>query len=176
MACSLDSAHKLSLIAVRRLEGDDAHGAAGPTDDLQGRGDNDGAGRGQKIEIHQAGQAELAVAMHDKMIGERRLEPRRLPGVSADRLDADSKNVALLGEEERRGFVQSGRVRTVLVDVEILGGRLPLRPARAQENPAAGRDPSILALPPFDERHIDQEIRIRRRFRTDIQDARGANE
>jgi hypothetical protein len=49
-------------------DGEDAEGAAGAVDDFEGGGDDDGAGGGQLIEIAEAGEAELAAAVHDAMI------------------------------------------------------------------------------------------------------------
>ena len=64
---------------VRRDECDRADRTAAAADDLQRRGDHHRAGRRQSIEIAEAGQAELAVAVHDVVIRKRRIERRR-PG------------------------------------------------------------------------------------------------
>ena len=51
-----------------RSDGDYAEGAAGTTDDSEGRGDDHGAGGRQLIEIAEAGETELSAAVHDEMI------------------------------------------------------------------------------------------------------------
>ena len=62
-----------------RHKRDCADRTAAAADQLQRRGDDDRAGRRQPIEIAQAGQAELAVAVHDVVIRKRRIESCR-PG------------------------------------------------------------------------------------------------
>src|SRR6185312_8960253 len=57
-------------------------------DELERRGDHHRARRRQLVEIAETRQAELAVAVHRRMVRERRLEGARLPGVGADGLDA----------------------------------------------------------------------------------------
>src|SRR6267142_5106983 len=85
------------------FERNHSHGTAGAIHDLQWRSDHYRAGQRQEIKIGEAGQSELAVAVHYEMIAEGWVETGGLPGVCADSLDADSENVALLGEQER-GF------------------------------------------------------------------------
>ena len=57
-----------------------------PFDDLERRRDHDRAGRRQLVEVAQAGEAELAGAVHDRVIRERRIEvpacPASVPTVS----------------------------------------------------------------------------------------------
>ena len=83
----------------RRLECDHSHGTAGAIHDFEWRSDDNGAGQRQKIEIGQAGQSELAVAVHHEVIAEGRVEAGRLSGICADGLDTNSKHVALFGEK-----------------------------------------------------------------------------
>jgi len=51
-----------------RGDGEDAEGAARAVDNFEGRGDDDGAGGRQLIEIAEAGKAEFSAAVHDEMI------------------------------------------------------------------------------------------------------------
>jgi hypothetical protein len=71
-------------------------------DDLERRGDDDGAGGRQLIQVRQACQAELPRAVHDRVVRERRVERARLAGIGADRLDADAEHVALARQQLRR--------------------------------------------------------------------------
>src|SRR4051812_39991377 len=73
--------------------------AATATDDLQGRGDDDRAGRGQPIQVREAGEAKPARAVHDRVVREGWVEAARLPGVRPDRLDADAEDIPLVGQE-----------------------------------------------------------------------------
>src|SRR5262249_43645771 len=68
---------------------DDPQRAATAVHDLQWRGDDDGSDRRQLIQIAEAREPELAGAVHDRVIRERRIESARLAGVGADRFDAD---------------------------------------------------------------------------------------
>jgi hypothetical protein len=79
-----------------RGEGEDAEGAAGAVDDFEGGSDDDGASGGKLIEIAEAGEAELAVAVHDAMIGEGRVKLGGLACVGAYRFDAYSEDVAII--------------------------------------------------------------------------------
>ena len=54
--------------ATLRGDGEDAEGTAGAVDDFEGRGDDDGAGGRQLIEIAEAGEAEFSAAVHYEMI------------------------------------------------------------------------------------------------------------
>ena len=90
----------LWLFSFRWFERNHSHGTARATYNLQWRSDHDRACQREKIEIDQAGQSKLAVAVHDEMITEGWIEPGGLSRVRADGLDADSENVALSGEEK----------------------------------------------------------------------------
>ena len=60
---------------LRRRDGDDPQRAAAAVDDLERRGNHDRPCRRQLIEIAQAGEPELAGAVHRCVIGKRRVEP-----------------------------------------------------------------------------------------------------
>src|SRR5262245_48907561 len=86
---------------ARWFECDHSHGTAGVIYDLQWRSDHGRAGQRQKIEIGQAGQSKLAVAVHDEVIAKRWIKESGLSSVCADGLDANPKNVPLLGKGKR---------------------------------------------------------------------------
>ena len=105
--------------------------ASASVHDLERRGDDDRAGGGQLIEIAQAGQAELAVPVHDAVIRERRIERPRLPCVGPDRLHTNTQDIPILASSSRRRLVEAGAVRAVGFDVEKLVSICPLTPAGA---------------------------------------------
>ena len=107
----------------------------------------DGAGRGQAIEVAQARQAELAGAVHDAVVRERRIEGPRLAGVGADGLDADAQHVAIVREQPRRARVKAGTVRAVRADVEERGRIGAAAPSGPQQHPRAGGNAAVLRFP-----------------------------
>src|SRR5689334_13406516 len=78
-----------------------AQRATAAIDDLERRGDHNRAGGRKLVEIAQAGEAELAGTVHQRMVGKRRVEGAGLARVGADRLDADAQDIALAGQEFR---------------------------------------------------------------------------
>src|SRR5262249_2997071 len=116
----------------------------------------------QTVEIDEACEPELSMTVHDKVIAERRIERRSLPGVRSNGLYADTENVALFGKEQRSFLLPAGSVRTFRVDVQIFRRTLPFRPASAKEHPALCRDLAVLPFPVFDQGHIHEEVRILR--------------
>src|SRR5262245_42554261 len=117
------------MSCARWFECDHSYGTARAIYDLQRRGDHDCAGQRQKIKVGQAGQSKLAMAVHDEVIAKRWIKAGGLPSVCTNGLDANSKNIPLLGEEKRRFALPAGRMRPVLVDIQILGCRFSLRPS-----------------------------------------------
>lgn len=115
---------------ARGHERQHADGAATTADNLQRRGDDDGAGRRQLVEVAEAGEAELPRAVHRRVIREGGIEAARLPGVRPDGFDADAEDVSLVGEEFRRTLVEAGRVRAARILVEEVRDRRPLAPIR----------------------------------------------
>src|SRR5207302_5269924 len=73
-------------LTLARDECNHPQGAAGAIHDLQWGSDHNCAGQRQKIEIGEAGQSKLAVAVHDEVIAEGRVEAGDLSGVCADGL------------------------------------------------------------------------------------------
>src|SRR5207244_106313 len=92
--------------------------ATGTVDDLQRRCDDDRSGRRQLIEIHQARQAELVRAVHDRVAREHRLEARRLAGIRADGLDANAEDIPLAREERDTLWMEARRMGPVGPNVE----------------------------------------------------------
>src|SRR5688572_14182686 len=92
--------------------------AATPPHELQWRGDHDRASRWQSIQIAQAGESELAAAVHDVVIRKRRIERAGLSGIRADGLDANTEDIAIVGQYARRGLIETGAMWAVLADVE----------------------------------------------------------
>src|SRR5262249_31144365 len=111
----------LGVLAVNVSSGrdcDHAGRAAGAAGDLLRGGADAGAGRRELVEVAEAGQPELAVAVHGGVVRERRIELARLAGVGADRLDADAEDVALLRQQLGALFREARRVRAVGADVQ----------------------------------------------------------
>src|SRR5437879_3627620 len=159
-----------------RGEGDDAEGAAGATDDLEGRGDDHGAAGRQLVEIAKASEAELSAAVHDEVIGEGRVKLGGLARVGTHRFDAYSQNVALTGQKLRALFGPARSMRAVVLEIDILRGVGALRPSSAKEHPGAGRDLSVHGFPLANVGSGQEKIRIGRHFLRDIDDAGGADE
>src|SRR4029450_454757 len=66
----------------------DANRTPASVNDLQRRGEQGGGVWRQPIQIAEAGQPELAGAVHDGVVGERRIETAGLAGIGADGFDA----------------------------------------------------------------------------------------
>src|SRR5437899_5053965 len=64
-------------LTCSRSQGNDPQWTARPVYDLQGRGNYYGADRGQLVKVAEPSQPELAAAVHDVVIGKRRIESRR---------------------------------------------------------------------------------------------------
>src|SRR4051812_17942109 len=123
------------------------------------------------FEVAQAGQSELASPMHRRMVGERRIEATGLPGVGADRLDADAKDVTVARENPRRVLMKSGRVWAVLADVQkFLGGR-PLAPPGSKQHPRVLRHAAVRRLPSLEVLWRQQIVRVRLDVTRDVDDA-----
>ena len=58
------------------------------------------------IQVLQAGKAELARAVHDRVVGEGRVEGRRLTRIRADRLDPDAEYVSVNVVRRQTRFVK----------------------------------------------------------------------
>src|SRR6185503_6409013 len=106
------SAYTATLPRLGR-DRDDAERAAAAVDDLERRGNHDGTGRRQLVEIAETREAELARAVHDRVIRERRIERPRLAGIGANRLGADAQHVAILREHLRRARIEARAVRSI---------------------------------------------------------------
>ena len=132
--------------------------AAGAVHDRQRPGDDDRAGRRQRGQVLQLGQAELAVPEQERVARERRVErvrqrrrrcrpsPRRRPGSAPPR--------PATGRTRRRCPGCGPRWRT--------RPRRPTgRPSRCGEQPAAGRQRPVLGLPRLDVLDLEQEVRVR---------------
>ena len=130
----------------------------------------------QLVEVAEAGEAELAGAVHGRVIGERRVEAARLSRVGADRLDADAEHVALVREHRRRARVEPRGVRAVGVRVDERGRIGPPAPSRPQQHPGARGDPAVRALPRLDPLDRQQKIRIPVHLARHVDDAGGADE
>src|SRR5262249_40918355 len=91
---------------------------AAAVDDLERRGDQYRAGRRQLIKVAETRQAELAGAVHDRVIRKRRRECPGLAGIGADGLDADAEHVAILSEQLRGCGVEAWTVRPVGSDIQ----------------------------------------------------------
>ena len=83
--------------------------------------------------------------MHDRVVRERRLEAARLAGVGANRLDADTEHIALLGKEPRGCGLESLGYGAVLAGVDERGGTAPrlLHPERSNTHAPAGIRPCV---------------------------------
>src|SRR5687767_14955210 len=126
--------------ALRRRDRNYAKRAAAAADDFERRGNHDGAGGWQLIEIRQAGQTELARTMHDRVVRERRIDRARLSSIGANRFDTYAEDVALAREQLRGALVEPWTVRTVRCDVQEFVGASTAAPSRSQQHPRPGRD------------------------------------
>src|SRR5690242_12665505 len=79
-----------------RHNGDHSYRTARAVHDFERGCDHNRPGDWQLIQIGQASQAELAAAMHDVVIWERRIEFCSLAGIRADRLNPNSEHVPFL--------------------------------------------------------------------------------
>src|SRR5271169_3770099 len=166
------------LIAVgdaSRRDRNDPQRTTGACNNFQWRCDDDGAGRRKLIEVGEACQPKLATAMHDVVVREWRVECRGLAGIGPDRLHADAKYVSFLSEEGGGFLGQSGCVRPILLQVDVVLGILPLRPVGAQKNPCANRDTAIPFFPPLHISWRQQVVWISSHLRTDVDHACGTN-
>src|SRR5262249_57811296 len=91
---------------------------AAAVDDLEWRRNQNRPGRRQLIKIAQACQPELAGAVHRRVIGKGRSESAGLTRVRSNRLDADTKHIAILGEHLRRARIKPRAVRTVVAGID----------------------------------------------------------
>ena len=66
------------------------------------------------MKIAQTGKPELPAAVHDIMIGERKIESGRLPCIRPNRFNPHAEHIPLGREEFRARFGESGCVRSVL--------------------------------------------------------------
>lgn len=96
---------------------DDPQWAAGTFDDLERRGNDDSAGRGQQVQVHEAGDAKAARPMHVGVAGERRIEAACLARIGADGLNAYSQDIPLFRQEGGAGGVKTRGVRAIVVDI-----------------------------------------------------------
>src|SRR6478672_8856691 len=128
------------------------------------------------IEVAQAGQTELASPMHRRMVGERRIEAAGLPGVGADRLDADAKDVPVPREDSRRVLMESRRVRPVLADVQKFLRRRPPAPPGSEQHPRVLRHAAVRFLPSLEVLRRQQIVRVRLDLARDVDDARRPDE
>src|SRR5579859_5027904 len=100
-------------------------------DDLERRCNHKRAGGGQLIQVHQAGEAKPARAVHESMTGERRIEAARLAGIGAYGLYTDAEDVALFRQVLRAGGVKARRVRATVPDIQKLLAALAFAPTAA---------------------------------------------
>ncbi len=125
----------------------------------------------QLIEIHQARQAELVRAVHDRVAREHRLESRRLAGIRADGLDADAEDIPLAREERNTLWMEARRMGPVGPDVEKCLGVAALGPVGADQHPGVGGDAAVLPLPILHDRLGEQKVRVLARLPSHIDDA-----
>src|SRR5581483_681586 len=142
-------------------EGEHAGRAAGAADDRQRRGDQDRAGRWELGQVGELGQPVLAGAEQEGVTRERRVEAVGGASVGADRLDADPDDRRLLGQPAGAGDRDAGGVRPGLVRVQesglVVGAGVP---AGSEQQPAAGRQRAVLALPGVEVLDLQQEVRV----------------
>ncbi len=86
--------------------------------DLEGRGDDDRAGRRQLVEIRQACEAESVRPVHDGVAGEHGREGGRLTRIGPDGLHSHPQNIAFFSQKRHALGMKTGSVRTVRTDVE----------------------------------------------------------
>lgn len=97
-----DAASALALASVLRLgrgDGDDAKRAAGAINDLERRGNDNRARCWQLVQVNQAGDAKLAIAVHGGVIWEGWGEGACLAGIRSNGFYADAKHIALFCQE-----------------------------------------------------------------------------
>ncbi len=92
--------------------------AARAPNNLERRGNHDGTGRRQQLQVDQAGDAKFACAVHEGVIWERRVEATRLARIRADGLHANAEHIALSCQELRAGLVKARRMRPVGLHVQ----------------------------------------------------------
>ena len=97
---------------------DDPQWAAGTFDDLERRGNDDSPGRGQQVQVHEAGDAKTARPVHVGVAGEGRIETASLASIGADGLHAYSQDIAFLRQEGGAGGVKTRGVRAIFVDIQ----------------------------------------------------------
>src|SRR5690348_8486030 len=110
-----DAIHRLRRLAwstpSARHQREDTARTAGAIDDLEGRRDQHGSRRWQKIEIGEARQAKLVRSMHAAVAREGRVELEGLPGIGADPFGAPADDVALLGEKRHELRMRTRHMR-----------------------------------------------------------------
>src|SRR5258708_1111501 len=104
------------------------------------------------------------------MAGERRVERVGSAGVRADRLCAEADQRRLLGQPAGALHRNTGRVRPALVRVQelLLASRTSVPPGPVQQ-PAAVGQRSVLAFPLLDVLDLEQEIRVGRSLRAEVE-------
>ena len=111
--------------------------------------------------------------MHQRMRGKRRFEGKRLTRVRAHRLDAPAGHVALIGQQPHRVGIGAGHVRAIGLHIEEQRRVGALRPVRAHQHPAPGRDFAVPRLPRQNMRRRQQKLCVRRRLFRTVNDAGG---
>ena len=110
-------------------------GTAGAVDYFEGGGDENCAGGRELVEIAEAGEAEFASAVHERVAGERRFEATGLTGICPDCFDPDAEDVTFVGEKLNTVFVPTGGMGAIDFDVEEVFAGGALRPVGAEEHP-----------------------------------------
>src|SRR5262245_36564110 len=114
---------------LRGHQREHANGTPTAINDLERRREHEGAGRGQPLEVAQAREAEFPSAVHDRVVGEGRIEPSRLAGISADGFNTDAKHIAVGGQQLRRTRIEARTVWTVSAGVDERRRLGPAAPA-----------------------------------------------
>src|SRR5258708_3653656 len=154
--------------SASRCDGNSPQGTAGASDDFQRRCNDDRSGRRKLIEIAQTGQTKLAAAVHEVVIRKRRVKRGGLPGIGSNRLHADAQHISLLRKKRGAFLGQARSVRSILLEVDVLLGVLPLRPVCAQQNPCARPDTTVLFFPLSNAFRGQQIVRVLRHLRTNV--------
>src|SRR5215204_2049848 len=156
--------------------GDHAERAAASIHDLERRRNDDRTCRWAPYEYTQNGEAELAGAVHRRVIGKWRCERPSLAGVGPDRLHSDTQDLPVGGKDHRGPRMEAWAVRAIGARIDECSGIGSDAPSRAKEDPRAFGNPPMLDFPRLEPFGAQQEIRIARHFGGHVDDTRRPDE
>ena len=102
---------------------------------------------GSRSRLHRLARPNLPAPCMMVWLGNGGIERARLPGVSADRLDAHAEHVALVAQEGGRRRVEARAVGAIVADVQKVVRIGAAAPAGAQQHPRARGNAPVLRLP-----------------------------